>query len=119
MPRTGRFALRITGVMTTDRRLAFAGMALTGFVCSVFWIYRRTPMIKASGRELSFLLLVGAFGCFSMTFAVVAKPSVESCAIVRFGIGFCYTVCYAALATKINRIHRIFNDPGHSPRKRR
>ncbi|KAK1127664.1 hypothetical protein K0M31_003161 [Melipona bicolor] len=99
--------------------IAIFGMALTGFVCSVFWIYRRTPMIKASGRELSFLLLVGAFGCFSMTFAVVAKPSVESCAVVRFGIGFCYTVCYAALATKINRIHRIFNDPGQSPRKRR
>ncbi|CAD1478179.1 unnamed protein product, partial [Heterotrigona itama] len=96
-------------------------MTLTGFVCTVFWIYRRTPIIKASGRELSFLLLVGAFGCFSMTFAVVAKPSVESCAVVRFGIGFCYTVCYAALATKINRIHRIFNGaPGrHSPRKRR
>lgn len=104
--------------MTRDR-VSFAGMALTAFVCSVFWIYRHTPMIKASGRELSFLLLVGAFGCFSMTFAVVSKPSVESCAVVRFGIGFCYTVCYAALSTKINRIHRIFNDPGRSPRKRR
>ncbi|CAL7952540.1 unnamed protein product [Xylocopa violacea] len=99
--------------------VAVTGMALTVFVCAVFWSYRRTPMIKASGRELSFLLLFGAFGCFSMTFAVVAKPSVESCAVVRFGIGFCYTVCYAALATKINRIHRIFNDPGRSPRKRR
>ena len=74
-------------------------------------------MIKASGRELSFLLLLGTFGCFSMTFAVVAKPTAQSCAIVRFGIGFCYTLCYAALATKINRIHRIFNDPGRSPRE--
>ncbi|XP_076754284.1 metabotropic glutamate receptor 6 [Xylocopa sonorina] len=99
--------------------VAVSGMALTMFVCTVFWSYRGTPMIKASGRELSFLLLFGAFGCFSMTFAVVAKPSVESCTVVRFGIGFCYTVCYAALATKINRIHRIFNEPGRSPRKRR
>ncbi|XP_043249724.1 metabotropic glutamate receptor 4-like [Colletes gigas] len=99
--------------------IAVSGMALTTFVCWVFWRYRETPMIKASGRELSFLLLLGTFGCFSITFAVVAKPSVESCAVVRFGIGFCYTLCYAALATKINRIHRIFNDPGSSPRKRR
>ncbi|XP_053971463.1 metabotropic glutamate receptor 6-like isoform X2 [Hylaeus volcanicus] len=99
--------------------VAVSGMALTSFVCWVFWTYRETPMIKASGRELSFLLLLGTFGCFSITFAVVAKPSVESCAVVRFGIGFCYTLCYAALATKINRIHRIFNDPGPSPRKRR
>ncbi|KOC68808.1 Metabotropic glutamate receptor [Habropoda laboriosa] len=92
--------------------VAVLGMAFTLFVCSVFWRYRETPMIKACGRELSFLLLLGAFGCFSMTFAVVARPSVQSCAVVRFGIGFCYTICYAALATKINRIHRIFNDPG-------
>ncbi|KAG9427873.1 metabotropic glutamate receptor 2 isoform X1 [Apis mellifera carnica] len=99
--------------------IAISGIGLTMFVCSVFWIYRETPMIKASGRELSFLLLLGAFGCFSMTFAVVAKPSVESCAIVRFGIGFCYTVCYAALTTKINRIHRIFNDPGRNLHERR
>ncbi|XP_015430249.1 PREDICTED: metabotropic glutamate receptor-like [Dufourea novaeangliae] len=99
--------------------VAVFGMSLTVFVCWVFWWYRETPMIKASARELSFLLLLGAFGCFSMTFAVVAKPSVASCAVVRFGIGFCYTLCYAALATKINRIHRIFNDPGRSPRKRR
>ncbi|XP_034186753.2 metabotropic glutamate receptor 6 isoform X3 [Osmia lignaria lignaria] len=99
--------------------VAVSGIALTLFVCSVFWKYRDTPMIKASGRELSFLLLLGTFGCFSMTFAVVAKPTVHSCAVVRFGIGFCYTICYAALATKINRIHRIFNDPARSPRKRR
>ncbi|XP_076662884.1 metabotropic glutamate receptor 6 isoform X2 [Andrena cerasifolii] len=99
--------------------IAVSGISLTGFVCWVFWSYRDTPMIKASGRELSFLLLLGTFGCFSMTFAVVAKPTAQSCAIVRFGIGFCYTLCYAALATKINRIHRIFNDPGRSPRKRR
>lgn len=98
---------------------AFAGMSLTAFVSAVFWRYRETPMIKASGRELCFLLMIGAFGCFLMTFAVVAKPSVASCAIVRFGISFCYTLCYAALATKINRIHRIFNDPGPSPRRRR
>nr|XP_012154122.1 PREDICTED: metabotropic glutamate receptor-like isoform X3 [Megachile rotundata] len=100
-------------------KVSFKGIAFTSFVCSVFWKYRDTPMIKASGRELSFLLLLGTFGCFSMTFAVVAKPSVHSCAVVRFGIGFCYTICYAALATKINRIHRIFNDPARSPRKRR
>ncbi|XP_076239392.1 metabotropic glutamate receptor 4 [Calliopsis andreniformis] len=99
--------------------IAVSGIALTAFVLSVFWKYRETPIIKASGRELSFLLLLGTFGCFSMTFAAVAKPTAGSCAVVRFGIGFCYTLCYAALVTKINRIHRIFNDPGRSPRKRR
>ncbi|XP_076162365.1 metabotropic glutamate receptor 4 [Ptiloglossa arizonensis] len=99
--------------------VAVSGMAFTAFVSSVFWSYRETPMIKAAGRELSFLSLLGTFGCFSITFAAVAKPTVESCAVVRFGIGFCYTLCCAALATKINRIHRIFNESARSTRQPR
>lgn len=29
--------------------------------------------------------------------------------MIRFGIGICFTVVYAALLTKTNRISRIFN----------
>ena len=54
-----------------------------------------------------------------MTFAVVAKPSTEACAITRFGIGLCYTLCYAALVAKTNRIHRIFNSTINNPHKPR
>lgn len=31
------------------------------------------------------------------------------CSLYRFGTGFCFTVVYAALFTKTNRIARIFN----------
>lgn len=31
------------------------------------------------------------------------------CLYFRFGVGFCFTVVYAALMTKTNRISRIFN----------
>lgn len=92
---------------------------MTIFVLSVFWIYSETPVIKASGRELSSLLLLGTLVSFLMTFAVVAEPSTETCAITRFGIGICYTLCYAALVTKTNRIHRIFNTTTQCPHKPR
>ncbi|CAG5104224.1 Similar to Grm4: Metabotropic glutamate receptor 4 (Mus musculus) [Cotesia congregata] len=97
--------------------VASCGILATIFVLSVLWIYSDTPIIKASGRELSSLLLVGTLISFLMTFAIVAEPNVETCAITRFGVGFCYTLCYAALVTKTNRIHRIFNKKCHSPHK--
>ncbi|XP_066587920.1 metabotropic glutamate receptor 3-like isoform X1 [Prorops nasuta] len=95
------------------------GVILTVFVWSVFWFFGETPVIKASGRELSSLLLLGTLVSFLMTFAIVAMPTVETCAINRFGIGLCYTLCYSALVTKTNRIHRIFNTCTHSPHKPR
>lgn len=35
----------------------------------------------------------------------------------RFGAGFCFTVVYAALLTKTNRISRIFNAGKHSAKR--
>ncbi|XP_015175379.1 PREDICTED: metabotropic glutamate receptor-like [Polistes dominula] len=99
--------------------VATIGIILTIYVWFVFRIYDKTPVIKASGRELSSLLLLSILASFLMTFAIVAEPKTETCAITRFGIGFCYTLCYAALVTKTNRIHRIFNNISYSPRKSR
>ncbi|GFU19124.1 metabotropic glutamate receptor 3 [Nephila pilipes] len=91
--------------------MAFAGMGIltTVGVAVQFWKFRDTPVIKASGRELSGLLLLGIFLSFSMTFVIVAKPAPCTCGITRFFLGFCYTLCYAAIVTKTNRIARIFN----------
>jgi len=87
---------------------ALAGMALTLVTVAVFWLYWETPVVKACGRELSLLLVAGTFLSFVTTFAVVAPPSKAQCGLVRFFIGFCYTVCYAAVVTKTNRVSRIF-----------
>ncbi len=96
--------------------LAAIGMlavATTTIIICCFW---ETPVVKASGRELSLLLLVGTFLSFMATFVIVAKPSPISCGIMRFLIGFCYTICYAAVVTKTNRVARIFQARGDSPR---
>ena len=54
------------------------------------------------------MLLVGILICYSMTFIIVARPTNLTCAAQKFGIGFCFSICYAALFTKTNRIARIF-----------
>ncbi|CAG9562246.1 unnamed protein product [Danaus chrysippus] len=93
------------------------GILLTLVVGGV-WIARRgTPVVRASGRELSGVLLAGIFMCYLVTFALVLRPTDFLCAVQRFGTGFCFTVIYAALLTKTNRIARIFDASKQSARR--
>jgi len=55
------------------------------------------------------VLLVGLLLCFSVTFLLLLRPSTIVCALQRFSIGMCFSIVYAALLTKTNRIQRIFN----------
>ncbi|XP_032380406.1 metabotropic glutamate receptor 3 isoform X2 [Etheostoma spectabile] len=89
-------------------------IACVGFMCTglVFWVFIRhnhTPLVKASGRELCYILLLGVFMSYAMTFLFLAKPSPAICALRRLGLGTSFAVCYSALLTKTNRIARIFN----------
>ncbi|CAH1404467.1 unnamed protein product [Nezara viridula] len=85
------------------------GIMATMFVVGAFIKHNETPVVKAAGRELSYVLLTGILLCYLITFALVLRPSNVVCGIQRFGIGICFTVVYAALLTKTNRISRIFN----------
>ncbi|KNC33679.1 hypothetical protein FF38_08736, partial [Lucilia cuprina] len=84
------------------------GILVTLFIVGVFVRHNDTPIVRASGRELSYILLAGILMCYAVTFALVLKPTNIVCAIQRFSVGFCFTVVYAALLTKTNRIARIF-----------
>ncbi|KAF6209121.1 hypothetical protein GE061_014864 [Apolygus lucorum] len=85
------------------------GIFITLLIFAVFLRNNDTPVVKAAGRELTYVLLIGILLCFLMTFILVLKPTDVVCAFQRFGAGFCFTVVYAALLTKTNRISRIFN----------
>lgn len=81
----------------------------TGLVSWVFIRHNHTPLVKASGRELCYILLSGVFMSYAMTFLFLAKPSPAICAMRRLGLGTSFAVCYSALLTKTNRIARIFS----------
>uniref|UniRef100_A0A8D8HVL6 Metabotropic glutamate receptor 8 n=2 Tax=Culex pipiens TaxID=7175 RepID=A0A8D8HVL6_CULPI len=85
------------------------GMLMTLFVVGVFLKNNDTPIVRASGRELSYVLLSGILLCYGVTYALVLKPNDIVCGVQRFWSGFSFTVVYAALLTKTNRIARIFN----------
>ncbi|XP_072753818.1 uncharacterized protein [Anoplolepis gracilipes] len=85
------------------------GILVTLFVGGVFLRHNDTPVVRASGRELSYVLLSGILLCYLVTFTLILRPTDIVCGIQRFAAGFCFTVVYAALLTKTNRISRIFN----------
>lgn len=52
---------------------ASLGLVATAIVMSVFVRHNDTPVVKASGRELSYVLLSGIFLSYAMTFIFVLK----------------------------------------------
>lgn len=95
-------------IALTAMAFASIGILATISVALIFLKHRDTPVVKASGRELSFVLLAGIFLCYTMTFFILSKPSKYICGSQIVGIGFCFSVCYSAILTKTNRISRIF-----------
>ncbi|XP_075214037.1 metabotropic glutamate receptor-like [Lycorma delicatula] len=49
---------------------------------------------------------------------MVAPPTELTCGMTKFFFGFCFTLCYAAIVTKTNRIARIFNSSIQKVHKR-
>ncbi|XP_059402380.1 metabotropic glutamate receptor 8-like isoform X2 [Carassius carassius] len=88
--------------------IAILGIIATTFVVVTFVRHNDTPIVRASGREMSYVLLTGIFLCYFTTFPMIAAPGLAVCSFRRIflGLGMCFS--YAALLTKTNRIHRIF-----------
>ncbi|XP_061113988.1 metabotropic glutamate receptor 4-like isoform X2 [Conger conger] len=88
--------------------IAILGIMATLFVVGTFIRYNDTPIVKASGRELSYVLLTGIFLCYATTFLMISTPDVGICSLRRIFLGLGMSISYAALLTKTNRIYRIF-----------
>lgn len=83
------------------------GIIATIFTMVIFIRHNNTPVVKASTRELSYMIMFGMIMAHSTTFFLLMKPSQEVCFITRVLPGFSFAVIYASLVTKTNRIARI------------
>jgi len=88
--------------------IASLGIICTLAVSVLFIVNKDTPVVKASGRELTCALVFGLLSCYVSSFFLLAEPSVTVCVIQRFGMGFSFCLCYAAVLIRTNRIARIF-----------
>uniref|UniRef100_A0A7E4W6B1 G_PROTEIN_RECEP_F3_4 domain-containing protein n=1 Tax=Panagrellus redivivus TaxID=6233 RepID=A0A7E4W6B1_PANRE len=97
--------------------ISCVGILCTLVVIAIYIYYNETPIVKASGRELSYILLVSMIMCYAMTFVLVSPPTSLVCAIKRTGIGFAFSCLYAAMFVKTNRIYRIFSQATRSAQR--
>lgn len=87
--------------------ISVLGMVATIWVTVVFWLHNNTPIVKASTRELSYIILIGISLSYSATFVLIAKPTPITCGAARIIPGASFSMIYGALVTKTNRIARI------------
>nr|XP_055028859.1 metabotropic glutamate receptor 1b isoform X2 [Misgurnus anguillicaudatus] len=83
------------------------GILVTSFVTFIFILYRDTPVVKSSSRELCYIILAGIFLGYICPFTLIARPTTASCYLQRLLVGLSASMCYSALVTKTNRIARI------------
>lgn len=87
--------------------MACFGIFVTLWISVVFMRHNNTPVVKASTRELMYIILLGITISFSSNFVLVAKPSMVTCYFTRILPGLSFALIYGSLVTKTNRIARI------------
>ena len=87
---------------------AILGIVITAGTMGICVKYRRSRIVKSTGRELSFLMMVAIAICFSTSIVFFAKPSSIVCAVQLIILSQCLSACYIPLLLKTIRIHRVF-----------
>ena len=87
---------------------ASLGLICTGVVILFFHNYRHERVIRSSSRELSYMILVGILSAFMLVFTFLVFPTSFFCYLNQVGFSVTFTLLYAPLLVKTNRIYRIF-----------
>ena len=91
--------------------ICISGAGVLAVICTfvVYYIYRETPVVRASSRELCYVLLFGIAWCFLTPLVFLADRTDSICRAIPFVTGLCPSLIAGTLLTKTNRISRIFN----------
>ncbi|OCT91397.1 extracellular calcium-sensing receptor [Xenopus laevis] len=87
---------------------AILGICLTSFVLGVFIKFRNTPIVKATNRELSYLLLFSLICCFSSSLFFIGEPQDWTCRLRQPAFGISFVLCISCILVKTNRILLVF-----------
>ena len=96
---------------------ATAGIIACLLIGTALIKYRDAQVIKCTSVELSFMVLVGAFMAYCLPLSFLSKPNTYKCYINHVGFSLTFTIVYAPLLVKTNRIYRIFKAGRRTTRK--
>ena len=88
--------------------IASIGIVLSIIVVCFFYSNRNTKLIKASGKELSGVTMLGILMAFVTVFRLMTKPTNTGCFLWYGGFNVSVTLIFCPLFLKTNRVYRIF-----------
>ncbi|XP_071501166.1 metabotropic glutamate receptor 2-like [Diadema antillarum] len=99
--------------------LSAFGLFGTILTIAIYVHNREKPLIKASSRELSYIIFTGLVLAFLTSMLFGIKPNPGVCALRRIGSPVALSLIYVSIATKTIRLYRIFRAGLKSARRPR
>nr|XP_060614693.1 taste receptor type 1 member 1 [Anolis sagrei ordinatus] len=103
--------------------VALLAVALLGFLLLlgclvVFATHRHTPVVRAAGGGLAFVMLAALLGSCATTLLFVGRPSAQACLVRQPIFALCFTACVSCLLVRSLQVVLIFKAAGRLHRAR-
>ena len=85
------------------------GIIVSVLVVCIYCKNRHVKLIKASGKELSAIVMSGILMAYLAVFAFVAKPTDSACYASFIGFNLSVTLIFGTVLLKTSRVYRIFD----------
>ncbi|XP_047144371.1 metabotropic glutamate receptor 3 isoform X1 [Hydra vulgaris] len=84
------------------------GLGLVFFVIGLFIYFNGNRIVRCSGRDLCYMILIGLAMLFFCPVTYMVRPSTMTCIFRGALPGTAFLMCYAPLFLRASRIYRIF-----------
>ncbi|XP_071972725.1 vomeronasal type-2 receptor 26-like [Engystomops pustulosus] len=81
---------------------------VTGFILGIFVLYRKTPIIKANNRNLSYVLLISIMLSFLCVFLFLGRPVDGTCMLRQISTGILLSISVSSLLAKTIMVYIAF-----------
>ncbi|XP_069464477.1 extracellular calcium-sensing receptor-like [Ambystoma mexicanum] len=78
-------------------------------ILELFVLHRKTPIVKANNRSLSYILLLSLTLCFLSSLAFIGYPTPEKCLLRQVAFGIVFALCVSCILAKTIMVVIAFN----------